>query len=104
DRPAGALGPVVTDEDRAAHAGARAACQPSLTLSRPDSSSSRATRYLKTNPPTWAKNATPPPLAVADKIPKLASITWQRNKAQRKYQAGIRNGNAKKSVRIREFG
>src|SRR5262249_32191593 len=30
----------------------------------------------KMNPPTWAKNATPPPFAPEEKIPKFASINW----------------------------
>jgi hypothetical protein len=43
----------------------------------------------KANPPTWAKNATPPPLAVALKSPKLASMSWYRNHSPRRIQAGI---------------
>jgi hypothetical protein len=28
------------------------------------------------NPPTWAKNAVPPPFACAENKPKLAEISW----------------------------
>ena len=37
---------------------------------------SRVTSTPKTNPPTWAKNATPPPLAWALNNPKLPSTSW----------------------------
>ena len=42
------------------------------------------------NPPTWAKNATPPPFAEALNSPKLASMSWYKNHSPRKIQAGIR--------------
>jgi hypothetical protein len=41
---------------------------------RPARTSARATRYPKMNPPTWAKNATPP-LDPVPNSPKLASIS-----------------------------
>ena len=31
------------------------------------------------NPPTWAKNATPPPFAEALNSPKLASMSWYKD-------------------------
>jgi hypothetical protein len=40
--------------------------------------------------PTWAKNATPPPFAEALNSPKLAWISWYKNQAPGKIQAGIR--------------
>src|SRR5262249_39391324 len=45
---------------------------------------SEGTRAPNTTPPTWAKNATPPPLALAPKMPKFASTSWYRNQAPRK--------------------
>jgi hypothetical protein len=42
------------------------------------------------NPPTWAKNATPPPFGWALNSPKFASISWHRNHTPWKIQAGIR--------------
>jgi hypothetical protein len=42
------------------------------------------------NPPTWAKNATPPPFAEALNSPKLASMSWYKNHSPRKIQAGSR--------------
>ena len=44
--------------------------------SRPLATSARATTAPKTNPPTWAKNATPPPCALDSKRPKFASNNW----------------------------
>jgi len=35
-----------------------------------------ATMTPNRKPPTWAKNATPPPLALAETRPKLASTSW----------------------------
>ncbi len=40
---------------------------------------SHVTTRPKTNPPTCAKNATPPPFAEALNDPKLASISWYKN-------------------------
>jgi hypothetical protein len=42
------------------------------------------------NPPTWAKNATPPPFAWALNSSKFASISWYKNHAPRKIQARMR--------------
>ena len=57
------------------------------------------------NPPTWAKNATPPPFAWALNSPKLASMSWYKNHAPRKIQAGIRTRKTGKiHVRIRDPG
>ena len=56
-------------------------------------------------PPTWAKNATPPPFAEALNSPKLASISWYKNHSPRKTQAGIRTRKIGKiHVRTREPG
>jgi hypothetical protein len=41
----------------------------------------------KRKPPTWAKKATPPPLAEVLNSPKLASMSWQRNHNPRKIAA-----------------
>ena len=41
------------------------------------------------NPPTWAKKATPPPLAELLNSPKFASISWYKNQSPRKIQAGM---------------
>jgi hypothetical protein len=38
--------------------------------------SAQATIAPKMKPPTWAKNATPPPFAPELKIPRLASSSW----------------------------
>jgi hypothetical protein len=43
---------------------------------------------VQAKPPTWAKKATPPPLALALVSPKLASMSWYRNHSPRKTQAG----------------
>ena len=51
--------------------------------------SSRVTSTPKMNPPTWAKNATPPPFALAWNSPKLPSISWYRNHSPSQIQAGI---------------
>ena len=57
------------------------------------------------NPPTWAKNATPPPLAEALDSPKLASMSWYKNHSPRKIQAGILTRKIGKiHVRIRDTG
>ena len=45
------------------------------------------------NPPTWAKNATAPPFALALNSPKFASMSWYKNQSPRKIQAGIRTRN-----------
>jgi hypothetical protein len=59
----------------------------------------------KTKPPTWAKNATPPPLAEVLNSPKLASMSWYRNHSPRKIQAGIwTRKTGKIHVRTREPG
>jgi hypothetical protein len=60
---------------------------------------SHVTTRPKTNPPTWAKNATPPPFAEALNSPKLASISWYKNHSPRKIQAGIRI----RKVQVREL-
>ena len=66
---------------------------------------SHVTTRPKTNPPTCAKNATPPPFAEALNSPKLASISWYKNHTPRKTQAGIRSRKIGKiHVRIREPG
>ena len=44
----------------------------------------------KMNPPTWAKNGTPPPLALALNSPKLPSISWYKNHSPSQIQAGTR--------------
>jgi hypothetical protein len=44
---------------------------------------SRVISRPKMNPPTWAKNATPPPLALALNSPKFASMNWYRNHSPR---------------------
>src|SRR6266542_5751507 len=87
-----------------AQADARNGCKASFAEIRPDPSRSRATTNPKMNPPTWAKNAVPPPFALAEKRPKLASNSWNRNQPPRKSQAGILIGQTKTRVRIREFG
>jgi hypothetical protein len=57
------------------------------------------------NPPTWAKNATPPPDAEALNSPKLASISWHKDHGPRMMQAWIRTRKTGKiHVRIREPG
>ena len=57
------------------------------------------------NPPTWAKNATPPPFAEALNSPKLASMSWYKNHTPRKIQAGIRTRKTGKiHVRTRDPG
>ena len=43
---------------------------------RPVRTRSHAAAKPKMNPPTWAKNATPPPFAWALNSPKSASISW----------------------------
>src|SRR5208282_3964141 len=48
---------------------------------------SHVTTRPKTNPPTWAKNATPPPFAEALNSPKLASISWYKNQTPRQHVA-----------------
>ena len=66
---------------------------------------SHVTTRPKTNPPTCAKNATPPPFAEALNSPKLASMSWYKNHSPRKTQAGIRTRKIGKiRVRIREPG
>jgi len=61
---------------RSAQAGACKGCPRAWEPMEPPRSSASATTTPNTNPPTWAKNATPPPLAAAPKSPKLASISW----------------------------
>ena len=57
------------------------------------------------NPPTWAKNATPPPFAEALNGPKFTSISWYKDHGPRMIQAGIRTRKiGKMCVRIREPG
>ena len=57
------------------------------------------------NPPTWAKNATPPPFAEALNSPKLASMSWCKNHSPGKIHAGIRTKKIGKiHVRIRDPG
>jgi DivIVA domain-containing protein len=47
-----------------------------FALIRPERTSSQPTRAPKTKPPTCAKNATPPPLALALNKPKFPSTSW----------------------------
>jgi hypothetical protein len=57
------------------------------------------------NPPTWAKKATPPPLADVLNSPKFASISWYKNQSPRKIQAGmLTRKTGKIQVRTREAG
>jgi hypothetical protein len=63
---------------------------PSEGAARPVRTRSHAAAKPKMNPPTWAKNATPPPFAWALNSPKFASMSWYKNHAPRKIQAGIR--------------
>ena len=57
------------------------------------------------NPPTWAKNATPPPFAEALNSPKLASMSWYKNHSPRQIYAGIRTRKTGKiHVRTRDPG
>jgi len=59
----------------------------------------------KANPPTWAKNATPPPFAEALDSPKFASIGWYKNQRPSQIQAGIlTRKTGKMYVRTREPG
>src|SRR3954464_14029635 len=51
-----------------------------------------------------AKNATPPPLALADSRPKLPSTNGQRNQIPRKTRTGMRTRNTSTSVSTRELG
>src|SRR6478672_6585785 len=65
----------------------------------------RVTRYPNTNPPTWAKKATPPlSLWPVDSRPMLASKSWYRNQAPRKNQADTRRGMIKSSPNTWAFG
>jgi hypothetical protein len=66
--------------------------------------SKSATATPKRKPPTWAKNATPPPLAFAPKSPKFASKSWYRNQKPRKNQAEIRTGTITTSPNTVDFG
>jgi hypothetical protein len=58
----------------------------------------------KMNPPTWAKNAVPPPFALAEKRPKLASNSWNRNQAPRKSHARILIGQTKTTALAADRG
>jgi hypothetical protein len=65
----------------------------------------RAVSRPKMNPPTWAKNATPPPFAEALNGPKFTSISCHKDHGPRMIQAGIRTRKiGKMCVRIREPG
>jgi len=66
---------------RSAQAGA--AQRVPSTASRPAPISSRVTTKPKTNPPTWAKDATPLP-PVFDNNARLPSKNWYRNQPPRK--------------------
>src|SRR5262249_2091389 len=55
------------------HAGAGS---PSCGATRPAEVRASATRRPKTKPPTWAKNAVPPPFAFAPNSPAFASNSW----------------------------
>jgi hypothetical protein len=61
---------------------------PGRGLSRPGRGA--VSQAAEMNPPTWAKNATPPPFGWALNSPKFASISWHRNHTPWKIQAGIR--------------
>jgi hypothetical protein len=50
---------------------------------RPAPARTRVATAPKMNPPTWAKNATPPPFAWALNRPKFASISWYKNHSPR---------------------
>jgi hypothetical protein len=50
---------------------------------RPAPVRARVAAAPKMNPPTWAKNATPPPFAWALNSPKFASISWYKNHSPR---------------------
>jgi hypothetical protein len=72
---------------------------------RPAPVRAQVTSAPKMNPPTCAKNATPPPFAWALNSPKLASTSWYKNHSPRKIQAGIRTRKTGKiHVRTREPG
>src|SRR5919197_1238331 len=85
-------------------AGARSACPPPCGASRPTPLRKTVTTTPKRKPPTCAKNATPPPFALAPKSPKLAPKSWYRNQKPRKNQAEMRIGKIPKSPNTVELG